>query len=68
MVNVLCDSALLMGFARDQKTIDAKMIREAAGDLDMIESSTLTDNSGNLDHSAESKWRPTRGILRFFRQ
>ena len=68
LVNVLCDSALLMGFARDQKTIDAKMIREAASDLDMTESPTMTEGPGNIDHSAEGKWRGMRSLLRFFRR
>jgi hypothetical protein len=59
---------LLMGFARDQKTIDAKMVREAASDLDMTESPIMSDGPGNIDHSAEGKWRGTRSLLRFFRR
>ena len=33
MINILCDNALLSGYAQDQKVVDKKIIREAARDL-----------------------------------
>lgn len=36
LVNALCDGALLLGFARDRKTLGRAEIREAARDLDLI--------------------------------
>jgi general secretion pathway protein A len=33
LINILCDNALLTGYAQDQKIVDKKIIREAAKDL-----------------------------------
>ncbi len=33
MINILCDNALLNGYALDQKRVDAKSVREVARDL-----------------------------------
>jgi len=35
LINVLCDQALLTGFARDRREIGADLVRHAAGDLDL---------------------------------
>jgi general secretion pathway protein A len=67
LLNVLCDSALLMGFAREQRVVDADMIREAASDLDMLD---MPPSEAQGSASADSrKARPGkgRGLLRFFR-
>ena len=32
LVNVVCDGALLLGYARQSPTIDGAMVREVAGD------------------------------------
>ena len=36
LINVVCDGALLLGYAREQRTIDAGAIREVARDLALI--------------------------------
>ncbi len=33
LINILCDNALLNGYALDQKTVDGKLVREVAKDL-----------------------------------
>jgi general secretion pathway protein A len=35
LINILCDNALLAGFAADQKTIDEKLVKDAADDLEL---------------------------------
>jgi general secretion pathway protein A len=35
IINVLCDNALIVGFARQAVRISAQMVREAAGELDL---------------------------------
>jgi len=35
LINILCDNALLAGFAADQKFIDEKLVKEAADDLEL---------------------------------
>jgi general secretion pathway protein A len=35
LINILCDNALVTGFARDQEEIDAKTVRRAGNDLDL---------------------------------
>jgi general secretion pathway protein A len=37
LVNVVCDGALLLGYARQSPTVDGAMIREVAGDLGLLE-------------------------------
>jgi general secretion pathway protein A len=41
LVNVICDNALVTGFARDQEQITAKLVRRAANDLDLQPVATL---------------------------
>jgi general secretion pathway protein A len=38
LINVVCDGALLIGYAREQATLDAAVIREVARDLALIPS------------------------------
>ena len=64
LVNVLCDSTLLMGFAREQKSIDAAMIQEAAADLDMVER-PASENEGGRYGRESSGW--VARIRNFFR-
>ena len=40
LINVLCDGALLLGYARERVTIDADAIREVARDLALIPAET----------------------------
>ena len=37
LVNILCDGALLLGFARELQTLDRDVIREVAEDMDLLE-------------------------------
>ena len=67
LLNVLCDSALLMGFARGQKTVDADMIQEAASDLDMLETYPAETSSGPGKAPEKSSRGKRRGIFGFFR-
>ena len=41
VINILCDSALLHGYSRDLKTLDAGVVREAANDLGLIPQSPV---------------------------
>jgi general secretion pathway protein A len=40
LINVVCDGALLLGYAREQATLDADAIREVARDLALIPADT----------------------------
>ena len=42
LINVVCDGALLLGYAREQRTIDAAAIREVARDLALIPAEPAT--------------------------
>jgi general secretion pathway protein A len=42
LVNVLCDNALVTGFARDLEQIDARLVRRAGTDLDLQPLASLT--------------------------
>ena len=66
VLNVLCDSALLMGFARQQKVVDADMIEQAARDLDMLEPVPEEDPGGKGGSVGALRSR-ARGIFRLFR-
>jgi hypothetical protein len=35
LINILCDNSLLTGYAMDEKTVDHKLVREAAKDLSL---------------------------------
>jgi general secretion pathway protein A len=67
LVNVLCDSALLMGFAREQRVVDADMIQEAASDLDMLHVPSEASEGGEHADSRKASPRKGRGLFRFFR-
>ena len=41
VINILCDSALLHGYSRDLKTLDAGAVREAANDLGLVPQSPV---------------------------
>jgi len=42
LINILCDNALLNGYALDQKRVDARSVREVAKDLSLRKSSRKT--------------------------
>ncbi|MEE9606594.1 MAG: hypothetical protein V3U03_02565, partial [Myxococcota bacterium] len=37
LINVICDAALLAGYARERSTLDAALVREVAQDLEFPE-------------------------------
>lgn len=67
LLNVLCDSALLMGFARAQKVVDADMIKEAAEDLDMLETLPSENESASRGDGQKRSRSKVRALFRFFR-
>jgi general secretion pathway protein A len=53
LVNIICDNALLNGYAQDQKAVDRKSVREAAKDLDLeMKGSVITRNIRNIGVAA----------------
>jgi general secretion pathway protein A len=58
LVNVLCDSALLLGYARDWPTLGRDAIREVAGDLELRAPSKAPQT-----HET-SRWRPLKQFRR----
>jgi general secretion pathway protein A len=64
LVNILCDGALLLGFAREQPAIGADTIEEVARDLGMLEGERLAESATNLSEAPERK---RRGLFGFFR-
>ena len=67
LINVLCDSALLMGFAREQKIVDTEMIREAAVDLDILPIESVEADGSKKSVSGNSSSSRSRGFFRFIR-
>ena len=65
LINSVCDSALLQGFAQGKRTLDASVIREVARDMELIPEAEA-DASSNEKHRGGAA--PRRGgILGFFR-
>jgi general secretion pathway protein A len=62
VINILCDGALLLGFARDRHAIGADEIREVARDLGLCEKP-----DGTPAARAETPSRERRGLLGFLR-
>jgi general secretion pathway protein A len=60
VINILCDGALLLGFARDRDTIGADELREVAGDLGLAASPTPVVRD-------ETTVRERRGLFGFLR-
>jgi len=65
LVNVLCDGALLLGYAQDRHQIDRDAIREVAREMDLIDDGTPPDSPQRPP--ATSGRRRRRGILGRFR-
>jgi len=62
LINVVCDGALLLGFGRDQVTLDADAIREVGHDLELI-SSAAPARVADAERSP-----PPRGFLAWLRR
>jgi len=54
LINSVCDSALLMGFARELALIDAGAIREVAADLELTP--TADETAGNAEARGRRRW------------
>jgi len=65
LLNVLCDGALLLGYARELETLSRDVIREVARDL-ALEASGMVQTAQGADTDSASG-RPRRGLLGFFR-
>jgi general secretion pathway protein A len=61
VINILCDGALLLGFARDRDTIGADELREVASDLGLVASPAAPPAR------EETTVRERKGLFAFFR-
>ena len=61
LVNIVCDGALLAGYAQEQRRISGKMILEVARDLELVLGS---ENRGASSGSANGRGRDTMGRRR----
>jgi len=65
LVNVVCDSALLTGYGRDQALLDAEIIREVAKDLHLERNSAgATGDATGQDRDSGRRRRRWRGFFR----
>lgn len=63
LINSVCDSAMLLGFAKQRTAIDQGMIREVATDLELGDSAGATDSG----ETSTASGRRRRGLLGLFR-
>lgn len=64
LVNIVCDSALLLGYSRDRASLSRGEIREVAGDLDLVAADDLETTERRR---AEEPARKRRGLFALFR-
>lgn len=64
VVNIVCDSALLLGFAREKDTLGADVIEEVARDLGLVDRGEVPESA---THSTQALERKRRGLFGFFR-
>ena len=62
LINVVCDGALLLGYGRDQVTLDADAIREVARDLELVP----RREPGSVANATPA--RPRRGLFAWLRR
>ncbi len=68
LINSVCDSALLLGFARRKNLLDASVIREVASDLELDDHPHAGLDGVDGDEGGRLRGRSSRkGILGFFR-
>jgi general secretion pathway protein A len=65
MINNICDSALLIGYVRQEATLGSDVVREAASDLGLIEKAGSNQEEGTYGGKSPVKRR--RRLLRFRR-
>jgi general secretion pathway protein A len=64
LVNIVCDGALLLGFAREKETLGADAITEVARDLGLLDRESVSESA---THSTQVPQRKRRGLFGFFR-
>jgi general secretion pathway protein A len=64
LVNIVCDGALLLGFARGKDTLGADAIIEVARDLGLVDGVSVPEPALDSSGAAQQK---RRGLLGFFR-
>jgi len=57
LINIICDHALLTGFAKEKQTIDGKTVRECAAEL-----SVTVDNNNRKEISSSLKSHPSARV------
>jgi general secretion pathway protein A len=62
LINVVCDGALLLGYGRDQATLDADAIEEVARDLELVP----RREQGSVANA--TRVRPRRGLFAWLRR
>jgi general secretion pathway protein A len=63
LINIVCDSAMLTGFARGEKRLGAGLVKEAVRDLELEELPNLRSN-GQLHGGLRRGWRSLASIFR----
>jgi type II secretory pathway predicted ATPase ExeA len=64
VINIVCDGALLLGFAREKQTLGADAIVEVARDLGLVDQASGSEPAAS---PSQAPLRRRRGLLRFFR-
>ena len=64
LVNIVCDSALLLGYAREKDTLGADVIEEVTRDLGLVDREEVPESA---THSTQAQERKRRGLFGFFR-
>ncbi len=64
VVNIVCDGALLLGFAREKETLGADAIIEVSRDLGLVDQELGVESATHSSRAPRRKWR---GLFGFFR-
>ncbi len=67
LINVVCDGAMLVGYARQQPVVGADAIREVARDLGLVSKDELEEDEIHREPSRTPKRRSLRRFFRFRR-
>lgn len=67
MINNVCDGALLLGYARQDSSLGADVIREVAHDLGLVTKDEFEGNGNNGGKGSSPSRRPKRRLFRFRR-
>lgn len=67
LINSVCDGALLMGYSRDKSVIDASIIREVAGDLELTPGDSTAMGAAGVGSAGANKPRRGRKLFGFLR-